>query len=131
MEPRIYVRKKRPFKSNQEYFSEHNQNFRNKKKYIFGFRNSEQGLSIRIDTMKEGISELQFKSEKTYSDCSTKDFKGTSLLRMKQLRFFSDAENSQEYPVMPLFFIYLDILTRIMWSKKEIKNERMNKYLRD
>ena len=25
MEPRIYVRKKRPFKSNQEYFSEHNQ----------------------------------------------------------------------------------------------------------
>lgn len=79
--------------------------------------------------MKEGISELQFKSEETYSDCSTKDYKGTSLLRIKQLRSFSDAENSQGYPVMPLFFIYLDILTRVTWSKKEIKNEWMNKYL--
>ena len=77
--------------------------------------------------MKEGISELQFKSEKMYSDGSTKDFKGTSLLRMKQLRLFSDAENSK----YPLFFIYLDILTRVMWSKKEIKSEWMNKYLRD
>ena len=77
--------------------------------------------------MKEGISELQFKSEKMYSDGSTKDFKGTSLLRMKRLRLFSDAENSQ----YPLFFIYLDILTRVMWSKKEIKSEWMNKYLRD
>ena len=77
--------------------------------------------------MKEGISELQFKSEKMYSDGSTKDFKGTSLLRMKQLRLFADAENSQ----YPLFFIYLDILTRVMWSKKEIKSEWMNKYLRD
>lgn len=95
----------------------------------FGFRNSEQVLSIRVNTMKEGISELQFKSEKMYSDCSTKDYKGTSLLRIKQLRLFSDTENSQGYPVMPLFFIYLDILTRVMWSKKEIKNEWRNKYL--
>lgn len=101
------------------------------KKNIYLDLETQQGLSIRVDTTKEGISELQFKSEKTCSDCSTKDFKGTSLLRMKQLRLFSDAENSQGYPVMPLFFIYLDILTRIMWSEKEIKNEWMNKYLRD
>ena len=74
--------------------------------------------------MKEGMSELQFKSEKMYSDCSTKDYKGTSLLRIKQLRLFSDTENSQGYPVMPLFFIYLDILTRVMWSKKEIKRNQ-------
>lgn len=126
MEPRIYVRKKRPSKVTKNILV-NTTNLLEKKK--FGFRNSEQVLSIRVNTMKEGISELQFKSEKMYSDCSTKDYKGTSLLRIKQLRLFSDTENSQGYPVMPLFFIYLDILTRVMWSKKEIKNEWRNKYL--
>ena len=126
MEPRIYVRKKRPSKVTKNILVNTTNLLEQKK---FGFRNSEQVLSIRVNTMKEGISELQFKSEKMYSDCSTKDYKGTSLLRIKQLRLFSDAENSQGYPVMPLFFIYLDILTRVMWSKKEIKNEWRNKYL--
>lgn len=126
MEPRIYVRKKRPSKVTKNILVNTTNLLEQKK---FGFRNSEQVLSIRVNTMKEGISELQFKSEKMYSDCSTKDYKGTSLLRIKQLRLFSDTENSQGYPVMPLFFIYLDILTRVMWSKKEIKNEWRNKYL--
>ena len=126
MEPRIYVRKRDDSKVTKNILV-NTTNLLEKKK--FGFRNSEQVLSIRVDTMKEGISELQFKSEETYSDCSTKDYKGTSLLRIKQLRLFSDTENSQRYPVMPLFFIYLDILTRVTWSKKEIKNEWMNKYL--
>ena len=96
MEPRIYVRKKRPSKVTKNILVNTTNLLEQKK---FGFRNSEQVLSIRVNTMKEGISELQFKSEKMYSDCSTKDYKGTSLLRIKQLRLFSDAENK-------LFFIY-------------------------
>lgn len=39
-----------------------------------------------------------------------------------------DAKNSQGYPLMPLLFIELDVLTSVAWPKTERKNEWMNSW---